>query len=299
MSMIHEFVEKVLSSDEAFVLENKNTYTYFIQGKVGDGKYVYCRYGFKKDFYTELNEGMKLVAIVANDTVYIIDEFRLDLWGKSIDLPDHTALFKDYVKKVNEHVGNTVFLQFCAGLDVSGTEVDVKRCKEVAREYLITNRPYQAAKYVNMFDMNEVAQSLCGFINADEEAKRRYEIERDKWADKIARDKMVEAVMNDPSVAEEWELRMAQALNSLEAKTVNVEFEFNGKRAAEKIQPYEIVRVLLQMDGFSSYNFCNTKSAKMMMTEIGASTWSGDKNSLRCKNISRITYGKKVVYEKE
>lgn len=55
--------------------------------------------------------------------------------------------------------------------------------------------------------------------------------------------------------------------------------------------------MLSQNDYFSSFDFTTMKSGEKIISELGAGTWRTD-SPLTCKHIVKITYGKKVLYQK-
>ena len=89
---------------------------------------------------------------------------------------------------------------------------------------------------------------------------------------------------------------------SVDAKTITVEFSLNGKSDSEKINPDKLIRKLIEKDYFSGYDFEVSKRGDALIEKLGAATWRSDKDGkevLTCKNITKITYGKKILYEKE
>lgn len=84
---------------------------------------------------------------------------------------------------------------------------------------------------------------------------------------------------------------MAEELKSTDAKTVTVYFTVNGKTESTKIEPEKILYKLATYTCFYVYNFVTQKSARQLFERLGVS-------SLVCQNITKITYGKEVLFER-
>lgn len=304
MELIERFVENVLNHDNSFEIEYEKTYYFFIQGYVGKAKYVYCQYGFRKNFQTSMDERMELVAIVSNETVFVINKFRLGVWRCENNLPANVVLFDDYIKEINDFVEKTVFPEFCKTLSAENISVDIDRCKELAREYALLNREYRTLKFSNVYNGTHAASILCGFADIRDCAMDMYESHRETWEQRKASEDAVRGLLYnysikcDPSVAKQWEIKMATALRSIDAKTVTVEFTLNDRVANDKINTDTLIRTLFNYGYFSDFDFTNRKSGKKTLSELGATGWGSDKNALHCEDIRKITYGRKTIYER-
>ena len=102
---------------------------------------------------------------------------------------------------------------------------------------------------------------------------------------------------------EDWEFEMADALNVIKgtAKTVNVTFHYEVKEYTEKIQLEILMRKLKRKDNFDHLDFLTQNKGDQVMVALGVPKWRGKdgKELLQCKHISKITYGKKVVFQME
>ena len=105
--------------------------------------------------------------------------------------------------------------------------------------------------------------------------------------------------MENNSVAEDYEMEIAEGIRSVDAKVVTVEFELNGKKESAKMNPDTIIRYMQSNNYFSGYNFVITKRGDELIEKLDAATWRGNSNGkelLTCKHITKITYGKKELY---
>lgn len=84
MSLIEKFKEKVLNSQDSFVITDsrKGSYRvyYFVQGNVGKARYVYgyCSYR-NANFCSGIKNELKLLAIIRDGKIYVCDEFFFDI----------------------------------------------------------------------------------------------------------------------------------------------------------------------------------------------------------------------------
>lgn len=105
--------------------------------------------------------------------------------------------------------------------------------------------------------------------------------------------------VDNSEVALLWERKIADGIGGVEAKTVTVEFELNGRKTSAKINPETIIRKMIDNDYFSGYDFEVVKRGDELIKKLGAKEWGETENVLRCRNITKITYGRKELYVRE
>lgn len=306
MRLIDEFVKKALVETGSFnivmkaMYSDKETTYHFMQDNVGKARYIYGAYSLDKTFYSSLNINWKLVAIVSDGIVYLTDKIFMEVYPQDAVLPEKTVKIDDVVLEKNEHIENSVFPEFYNGLETDEAKRNINplTCEKKAREYLLSHDPYIPNIQVNrMFITEDIAKMLCGFMNMELEVKNRLEGERRLFTEQKAVTQIIAELVKDKKGVEDWELEIAEGLRKVEAKAVTVEFELNGNIASGKIERWDISRHLIDRSYFSEVSFNNTKQRKELFSVLGAGTWSGQwKPLLRCKNIKRITYGKKELY---
>ena len=305
MRLIDEFVDKVLNSDDAFALhEKKDIYHYYLQGKVGKAKFVYGARGYDERFYVDLAQKPELVAVVADGTVYIVDAFELDVHLRGVVLPEHTRMFDVALHDINEHFTNVVFVDYYDKLDIVEIteEKSIARCKADARLILLSENPViEQAKEKSIYSGRDLLNILCGFANAEDKCNEYLSNAKEDWVALKSKNAKIAEFMESADTAPEWELRLAKGLREVNAASVTAEFERNGKRASAKIRPCVITRNLKENDYFTDYSFCVTKRGEELIEYLGAgnSGWNKENPPLYCKDISKITYGKKVLYVRE
>lgn len=302
--LINNFVDKVLKEDGSFALIKKESgkkdawYYQFLQCKVGNGKYVYGCCGYNEEFYLNFDKEPKLVAIVADGVVYIVDAWFFDVW-QDVPLPLNTEHFyRSKIKSVNKYFQDVIFSEFYNGLEPSQlTDGACAFCAKEARKIMLSKESsLKEVKPDSGFGEQDVAKILCGMMNLEEEANKRLEAAKEDWSlEKAKYEKTKEYIDVSFGVAE-WELKIAEALRIVDAKNVTVEFEYNGKKASGKISPERITKALVESDYFSEYDFATRVQGEQIIKTLGVSTYYYGENTLRCEHISKITYGKKELY---
>lgn len=310
--LIDKFVERVLTTTESFIVEvgegDNKKYYFFIQANVGKARYIYCEYSYgEQNFYTKIDLKPELVAIISDGKIFIVDDFKLDVWydSEEIVLPENTYKFNDVVKKENNYVETVVFPDFYNTLkEEEITDEDIlASCKKRARNLLLTNRPKTKEISIEpMFTEQDIVNSLCGFVDLKTESIARLKEKENKWINKKSFLKKVKELMENHTGVEAYELKIAEGIKSVDAKTVTVEFSINGKSASAKINPNKLIMKLIDKDYFSGYDFEVSRSGDALIERLGATTWRSSKDGkevLTCKHITKITYGKKELYVKE
>lgn len=155
-------------------------------------------------------------------------------------------------------------------------------------------------EFNHMFTSDDIAKMICGYMSIEDEANERFANTREFIIKAKLRQELIEKYIEEKSVVEDWEIELARSINNLKANHVNVEFNFNGNIGTEKIDPKKIIRILIDNDYFSGYNFATSKSGDKLLKMLGATnefnkidTW------LTCKHITKITYGRKTLYERK
>ncbi len=309
MELINKFIDRVLNTNESFVIyddnkDNERNYS-FIQCNVGKGKYIYGKCGFDKNSLFNIKDTYETVAIVANKKIYLLNIYFFGLFYSHMDsLPENVELLD--CERANEYVKNSLFPKFYDSLVIEELTDEnlIKTCRNMARQNLLfcKDEAYgweEAYPSEDLFGEQDIADMLCSLINIEEEANKRFEEKREKYTAKKQIQQKVREFMEDSDTAERWELEIARGLKSVDAQTVTVEFELNGKTASGKFYPSVIINALVRKNSFSSYNFVNGNQGKKVIQELEASDnlWSG--NNITCRNITRITYNRKDLYVRD
>lgn len=312
MRFIDEFVKKALEEKGSFNMERTEeskkdiTYYHFMQDAVGNARYIYGCYSWNNPiFYANVErDDRRLVAIVSQEKVYIVDEFMVranTYYLKGNPLPENAMLFEDYVKEVNTYANDVVLEEFLSTIDIpDNSEETGKEVKKVARELLFTGNTYQKKK-VELFKSNDVVYLLCGYIalGLKEEIMRRLELEREYWSNEKSFITKVEKAMQKTNlVAENWEIEMAKGLREVpNAKSVTVEFKMDDIKATGKMEPSKLMRLLIGKEyggKIDYYDFIVHSEGKRVFENLNADWYD---NPLTCKHITKISYGKRLLFD--
>lgn len=304
MDLIAEFVKNVMSGDGSFTLtESENPFDTerrysFVQEKVGKAKFVYRATGYNEDFYASIAKKFELVAIATQEKVYWCDAYFFGVYH-GVHLPENVDGLCNFAVSLDECVNSTIFPAFYEALEP--VEVSEKNCREKARSALLTlGNPdfYIAEVKPQLFKEQDAVKVLCGLMDMEKEAKLRLEKDREEWCKSKSEKEKIRELMVTPGVCQDWELAIAAGLRSVDAVNVTVTFEMNGKCATGKMEPSVIDNTLIGNGTFCDWNFATATQGEKVIEELGASSNGWGINPLKCQNICKITYGKKVLYER-
>ena len=297
MKFITEFIEKVRTEAGSFTIENNH----FIKDQVEKATYIYCIRGYgDASYYMRTECKPTLAAILSDNTIYIVDTFCFgpSVYNKEInkEILSQTAdivVFSSAVtEKVND-MNDTLLPELYEKLPVKESDNE-SYCREEAREYIFEGKDANTAAINRMrnrmgltLSENEFATILCGITTIEELAKTKFEKNKERWTDEKADIEKVCAYMKSQDTVKDWEIAIAEALKSVDAKNVNVTFEKENHIWSGKIEPYRLQRCLQKESVLRYWDF-NTTSDRGIL----------DKCKVTCDDITKITYGKKVLFER-
>jgi len=296
-----EFAEKVLLTTESFALcesRKKNRWHSFMQTPVGKARYIYAiRLDEKASL--DIDKNPRLVAIVADGTVHLTPNSPLSYAFKGL-LPEYVSRIYYDVQRLNEHIANELFPAFLETIQPSELdENQIAGCEMEARRALLQKKPgvqLLVCKY--QADCQDVVNMLCG-LDLDDVMRKRMEKDRGSWQVAKARYLKQVELFNNQEVVKDYELKIAEGLRRVDALNVTVEFTRNGKSACEKIDANELVQMMIGNHYFYGHHFSTTSRGNALIKKLGVPTYdNGDEGEkpLTCKDITKITYGKKVLY---
>ena len=318
--MLNEFVKKIRKTENSFLLSVGRDTCMFAQVKLGNARHVYgvqVAYGTKEPveiLAAGAEHKLKLIAIVTDDTVCIVDPFifNLRIFDKGYQLPDGVRYFNEVKNEINASVGGDFFQAFIDGLptvEENIPEYILENLQKGAREEILYGKPSEhragnPPKYKPVFNDNDIGAILSGLIDPKEEALRRWSVRAEDFSNAKTCNTIRTKMWFEPDIVTPCELEISKALHTVDAQTVNVEFTIGEKTATGKMHPDTIIRCMLESGNISSYNFVTNKGGERVLMELGAAGahWEAKRNDiplLTVECISKITYGKKVLYTKE
>lgn len=312
MKLINDFAEKVLNTKESFVLEyidarssTNKKYFHFIQANVFDARYIYGKYSYRDEyFYKNIDLNYELVAIVKDKTIYFLNEYMILTYSyDKNDLPENIIIISDKVKEENENAKNVLFKKFYDDLSIKEiTDIDfIKQLKVDARKILFKqNICLPEVTISDIFEEQDIVDSICGLIDLKQKAELLFVSKKEIYINQKSVNEKIKQLMTYENIAADWELKIAEVLKDLNAKTVTVEFDYKDKKESIKINPSKIIEKLAINDDFDYYDFEIRKHGEDLLKKLEVNTqYNAPKDEkLTCKNINKISYGKKVLYEK-
>lgn len=311
MKIIEEFMKRVRQENNSFVIEvprrNDDVTTYhFILSKVGNAILVYGDYSYyDKYFYLYSDYKPELCAIVTNDMIYVLDEYLFSFHNAE-DYPVGVRKYFDYVEEIKKDITNNVFRTYWNDIEVSITrDMEVnEQIKNIVRDCIFYNdTEYRLAKRYDIktcpIERIDCTKELCGFVDIKKEVIKYFDDNRERLKAIKTEYELIKSLVSKYAFVEDLEMEILNGLNSVDARTVNVTFNFNGKTGTEKIEAEHLKRILRNKDCFIGYDFCNTKKGDSMIEWLGAGKrLFGTKEVLTCEHIEKITFGKKTLYQK-
>lgn len=306
MSALKEFTDKALSSERTFLLNDGHGKILCTKVSVGQAEYIYTmrEYLDGKDIVTDIYEKMEMTAIAKNGKIYMIKPCNvMDSYNE--EYPENVFYINDhYMDEINSQINKKVFDELYNDLGtVALTEGEVKNCVDVARRVLVYKKninKYRLNKNIERISVQKFADSLCGVVDLEEFVRKDFESKKDMWIKlKSCMERIKLFVEHPETVLKTYEQHIVDGLHSVDAKTVQIKFLYHGKIATGKIEREKLLQVICSNDYFSSYNFTTVKGGEKIIKDLGAGKWRCDKEEvLTCKHINKITYGKKVLYDR-
>lgn len=305
---INKLVEFCNSKETNTTFGENGKIIHLIKDTVGKATYIYGEYGFDKDFFVHLDKKFEVVAIAADNVVYIVDTYMFsdyEIVRAGKELPDGVRWFRDYHNELNEKLTNEFFPRYYENLVPTGVgSFDESLLDEFARNELLGNGDPRKGQLDRDSKVTEydIAKLLAGFGNEQEIFAECVNRSAGIYNSRKSREVATARYIAEHDVVEDYELRIAEAIRNTEAKNVVVWFEKHNKQSSAKISPLNIQRVLIRkFDYFSTYVFMNGEEAKRMFFEIGATDngWGENQNRLTTKDIVKIMYRGKAIYQRE
>lgn len=311
MRLIDIFVEHALSDETSFTISCEREgysrifyYTFLVQ-PVGNAKLIYGAELYEGEDLARTDNKLELWAIVSDGIVYSYNYYGLSIWKNEdkANLPEKHEFFEVARNIFNEKIKKEIFPAFIETIIPNSlSEEEVKECNKTARELLLESKEAEMnTSYIPAFDNNDFVKILCGKIIPEKEFLERLMKDKSNWIKRKSKFLAVQEAMEKAEIVEPWELDMAKGINSVDAKSVNVTFELNGKTTTSKFVPYKLLSKLKDRnDYFSDFDFPSRVEGKKVLDLLGAadSRWSSDKPLLKAEHILKITYGKKILYAK-
>ena len=183
MSTLKEFKEKVLSTENPFLLNDGSGKILCVKVPIGQATYVYTmrEWLHEKEIVTDISDKLEMTAIVRESTIYIIrpDEIMTKV---TEEYPENMFRIDDkFLEKIQLRIKKKVIDKMYEELDIPVlSESREDECKKIARWVLVYKKDIN--EYVEMrvndnigkLSIQKFADSLCGVINLEEIARDEF-----------------------------------------------------------------------------------------------------------------------------
>ena len=304
MSLLNELKLFCESEQLNTVIRSGATIVKLTKDKIGKCYLIYGCYRYyctdESDFFIDLENKLSVLAIYANQTVYICNEYIFDSFKyeqNNIPYPDGITTFNIFRKEMHERIENVEFPKYYNSLEPCTLPEGERIITEAKRRILyseISSKPHVAKD--SFLEDKELIKILAGISDEAEAIHSAFERVRGSYEYMKAYEIAIQELVKSGDTVKDFERKIAAALDSIEAKTVTVEFEYQGKRAGQKIEPETIRHRMLDGYGFSSYDFVSYTGGERLMDALGISKFD---EKIFVKDITRIIYRGKSIYERE
>lgn len=313
LEVFEEFVERVRNGESSFLIEHGDKYAvHFMSCEVGKAIYFYMATGYEKDFYVGSDTKYSFAAVVVGNEIYAEELYEFGNSHYENGIPDdfcggHVHLLSEYWKSLNQYMGEVAFPAYYNTILPTRTNFveDTLICDARARvfdskETKKNNSHSIVTQFGIAFSRAEYMKILAFGLDLGEECKKKLDERKDTIDAAKSYEIALENLIKSGTIIEEYEVELANAVNSIDAKFVVAEFEHDGKRASAKIEPCQIISHLVDRHYFNSYSFQTDKMGTDMMKAIDASDslWKDQDKLLYCKNITRVLFRGKPIYER-
>lgn len=303
MTIMEEFLQHIQNGDTSFIIyKSKNTKKLiFTSITIGKATFFYLGriYGSES-----VVDKLEMAAVIANNTVYIIDTYEFNAYSDNSDpIPAGMMLWSELKESISNQTKQYAE-QFYDTLPVTQiNEEYMDTIKQNVRDHILKNTP---ESYTEPYEIltpkitpDEIKEILTGKQNLKTMVYDKMNEQRDIHISRKTDKQAFNDMLHDKNVVEQYEKDICDGI-SIDAKFVTINFEFKNKTATGKIEPSKLRRIIAHNDCFTEYNFATWKEGKQIITHLNPSTYSYDNEAdkLTGKNITSITYGKKVLYEK-
>ena len=306
MTMIAKFVDAVDRGLSTFTLQHKNGGVYhFISTLIDGAKFFYVVHSYSDDdsFYLSPENKYELAAIVYNRDFYLFDDYTFERYCGKQDVDYETNRvnwFDDYVKDLHNYYKTTAFKSYMDSIEATQTKEQyvINEAKEKARNCILNAKSFELKCDVKLNAVDAIT-IMIGRKSIVDVCREHFEAGKEHWEYEKSLKVLVENYMHNDraAVVEDWEVSMAEALTSLDAKTVTIVGEHDGLTAECKIETEKIMRNLVNKDTFSEWEFPTDKVGKEFIKALGFANHAY-RSGFDCGMIQKIIFRKKVIYER-
>lgn len=242
-------------------------------------------------------DDFKVVAIVKENSIYIFNMLLITGKAQLEELPPNVF-----------HVNFEFCKKLFNTLNVEKAYVDLNEdfgssskrdLQDVARHFMIFEEdPFAAVDKAEKHDLysqlrlnkQDIANDLLGTRSIRNTLQKNFETNKDYLRDIKITYAEVRKICLQKDLVKPFERKMGQTLMTCKAQNVNVTFSINGNTATSKVSMTDLKYALVHERPFRVFAF---KNMGALLQQLKAKP-----EELTCRNISKISYNRKVLYEK-
>lgn len=281
---------------------------HFIQSRVGNAVLIYAVRTYNNLYDAYRYAAPEMIAIKStsyeNNIVYIIKESFFNIYycydKANISLPDGIEKYEDYKKSLETYVNDKLIPEYYKLLEPEElTEAEIKNYSIAvkARKSILDGKQEDSIRKIEL-GFSDIDNILCEFTDIYNIADKKFNNSKAEFAsDKAIQNAIKNMIDNNKVKVFDWEKEIADALNLFlsdsHKKNVNVEFKINKITSTGKMNARNLKDILIHNASIDEYNFSTNSEGVAVMMRLGSVSY------LTCENISKISYGRKTLYERK
>ena len=300
MNFTQEFKGKALSNCSQFEIKKGDYKYYFVKRTVGKAVFVYGEYFYKYREYS-LSAKLELYAIVSDGNVYVVKTYDFYNVKMEVECPENVFTFHQKMTEVNDYIRDVLFVKYYANLPIRElTELEKSDVKvKVRMTVLYDGGIVDDLKLENVMKEESIVKLLCGELSIEGHANEYFEKYREGYITTKSYKHELQKLADEKYNVQEWEIELADALRALDAKTVTVDFNFEGQLGTEKVEKHTLLRELYNNSTFSHWDFANGKRGEELLKKLGTGRYHDERKELKCEHIESVRYGRNVIFSKQ
>lgn len=308
MTLIDSMIERILNGETSFTIydEYDSWYKHFITCPIGNALYIYGTETSNVEKLGYTSNKYSLLAIQSNNIFYIVDRniFHMYYFNKiESNFKPVWKTLEEYQNEINENIKSELYKKFYDEIEIdyenNVSDGMIKKSKKEARDRLINKLPEKEVLCDKdyLFSLNDTAQLLSGMCTIESMLREKITKNKEMLISKKICTTLVNYWMKHcDDIISESEMVLANSINQIDAKYVTVEFTIDDKVNVAKIEPSIILNHIVNCKPFGYWEFNTMSEGKRVMNELGI-LYKCNVN-LNCHHISKITYGKKTLFQK-
>lgn len=276
----------------------------------GKSKYVYHVPVYGE--FGDLSNNGKLVlfAIYAEGVLYLFGKYEIPWFIEVSEFPDNIILWDDYREKMKKEITDSVVIPFFEKLPKTGLmEKEKVECQRSAKGEIIFYKPYTSDELydgiVKLRDQ-DLADLISGKTKYIDELRKQLEHDKNIHMRRKTYREYIDFIKKDLDFMKKDELNMIRAINKISTRekeaTLTVAFgqKIEGantwKQIGEtKIGSYALREIMFDDRAIREYDFVSAKAGKNFLDHLKKQI---GKNKITLDDIMKITYRRKVIFEK-